>query len=81
MSEEDQRFYNAVNAWLESVQALLDGVRPDGIRFERQWFFVAASILAWWRFWNLADAHQHDRRSQIMAWTAVGLAIWAATYL
>lgn len=53
----------------------------DEVYFERRWFFVAASILAWVVFWDMADRHQEHAFSRLLAWSAVLAAIWVANNL
>lgn len=56
-----------------------EALRPP--RFERSWFWVAASVLAWVAFWDLADRHQAHMLSRIISWAAVLAAIWVANNL
>jgi len=55
--------------------------QQEEVRFERPWFYVAASILAWVVFWDMADRHQEHIFSRLLAWSAVLTAIWAANNL
>jgi len=53
-------------------------VQAQQLQFERPWFYVLASILAWVVFWDLADQNQHHVLSRLLAWSAVFVAIWVA---
>ena len=63
------------------VDALFAHVRPYELVFRRPWFFVAATVLAWMAFWDMADRHQESVLSRLLAWTTVLAALWAANNL
>lgn len=56
----------------------MEGVKPIQLRFERQTFYIVASILAWVVFWQLADAHAQSPHAQLIAWFIVLVAVWVA---
>jgi len=69
---------------MEAVNDLVDKameqVRSEDLRFTRPFFYVAASVLAWYVFWEMAD-RRNDRHTQTMAWTFVFVAMCASHYL
>lgn len=60
------------------LEAAAANVSTDHVRFGREWFYVASSIMAWIAFWQMADRHQHEAASQRLAWLTVLIALWAA---
>jgi len=67
---------------LDAFEDAMEFVAAPDLRFERQWFYVAASVLvAWNAFWAMADRHQNDPASQRLAWMLVLVALWAANTL
>ena len=67
--------------WHEQAHDPFLELRRREPRFERHWFYVAASITAWVVFWNLADRHQENISSRLLAWGAVLAAFWVANNL
>lgn len=59
----------------------LQNFQMGDLRFERAGFFVMASILAWFVFWDLADRHQEEPFARALAWACVVIALWAAQNL
>ena len=64
---------------LDMLEQAAENVRLEDLRFQRHWYFVAASILAWVAFWQLADRNAQHAYAQVLAWTAVFVAIWIAS--
>ena len=46
------------------------------LRFERAGFYVIVSVLAWRRFWALADRNEGNPNAQLLSWLAICLALW-----
>jgi len=66
---------------MDQLQEMMEHARVENLRFPRQSFFIAASVLAWVVFWELAERHQRSPYTQTMAWLFVFVAIWlACTY-
>jgi hypothetical protein len=57
---------------------LAETVEPGQLVYDRGWFWVAASVLTWYAFWYVADAHGESPIAQYIAWAAIGLSIWFA---
>ena len=74
---EVARRLRSANGGVDTVQGWEEVVEREA-RFGRQWFYVASTITAWVVFWELADRHQENVLSRILAWGTVAVAIWAA---
>lgn len=57
---------------------LVEGVRREDIRYDRDWFWVITSVLAWYAFWHIADAHGESPYAHCIAWAAIGLSFYFA---
>lgn len=64
--------------WENVVDSLAEA---RDVRFEREWFYVAAAVLGWVAFWDMADRHQGNFRAHALAWLAIGIAVMTAWYL
>lgn len=65
----------------EYFEAVAENVQGQDLRFEREWFFIASSILAWVAFWDLADRQHENPHVHMLAWMCVFVAIWVACIL
>ena len=60
------------NTTLDMVDEAMGFVTARDLVFERQWFYVAASVLVVWNaFWVMADRHHNELASQRLAWILV----------
>lgn len=50
-------------------------------RFQRQWYWVALSILAWGIFWRFADEHAENVQARSLAWFTVLVAVLLASVM
>lgn len=62
----------------DMLEQAAQSVRAEDLRFERPAFYIAASIVAWIAFWELADRNQQNPYSHVMAWLFVFVAVWLA---
>ena len=74
---EAARRLRSANGDLDGAEGWEEIVEREA-RFGRQWFYVASTVTAWVVFWELADRHQENVLSRILAWGTVAVAIWAA---
>jgi hypothetical protein len=58
------------------IERLLDRAQPEDLQFERGYFYLWASIMAWGVFWELAERHHDEPHAQFMVWTFVFVAAW-----
>ena len=61
---------------LDLLERAAEHIHPQDVRFARAGFHVAASMLAWRVFWELADRNNDNRYAQTLAWTVVCVALW-----
>ena len=63
---------------IEDLDQAKEDVAKADARFDRFWCFVVLSILAWAAFWEHADRHADNPQAQLLAWTAVVIAVMVA---
>ncbi len=61
---------------MDHLERILEEVHEDALRYERDWFYTAASVLCWTIFWNFADQHQDNPHAQFLVWTIILAAAW-----
>ena len=74
--DQDERIRIALERQLDHIDSVQQQQFPEGFRFKRPWFYICASVLAWVVFWDLADRHQANAISRLLAWGAVYAAFW-----
>jgi hypothetical protein len=55
-------------------------VDAGDLRYDRDWFWVIATVLTWYAFWHIADAHAESPYAHCIAWAAIGLSFWFARH-
>lgn len=55
--------------------------KVDTPRFQRQWYWVALSILSWGIFWRFADEHAENVLARSLAWFTVLVAVLLASLM
>lgn len=63
---------------IDMLERALENVQAEDLQFPRPFVYIAASLLAWVAFWELADRNQHNPHSQTMAWLFVFVAVYVA---
>ena len=63
---------------IEQLDILREEVAMTNLRFERLFIYVILSIFAWNRFWQHADRLADNAHAQVLAWSAVVVAILVA---
>lgn len=63
---------------LDMLDRAAENVQLQEIRFQREWFYFAASVLAWGLFWEIADRQHDNPHAQFLAWVTVFIAVWIA---
>jgi len=63
---------------MDLLEKALERISAEDVQFPRHFFYIAASVLAWVAFWELADGNQQNPHTQTMAWLFVFLAVWLA---
>ena len=59
---------------------LVEGVEAGDLRYDRNWFWVITTVLTWYAFWHVADAHAESPYAHCIAWAAIGLSFWFARH-
>jgi hypothetical protein len=59
-----------------TMEDLLEGVQPDDLRYERDFFWLMSAIMAWGLFWQFADREHENQYTQFLVWTIVFVAAW-----
>lgn len=58
------------------MEDIIEQVQPEDLQYTRDFFWLAASILAWGLFWEFADREHDNPHAQFLVWTIVFVAAW-----
>lgn len=56
-------------------------IQTSHLGFRSRGFYAGLTVLGWKAFWELADQHQNNWGSILLAWTAIGLCVHVVIYL
>ena len=65
---------------LDMLERIAEEVQAQDVVFQREWFYLVASVLAWGLFWEIADRQHDNPHAQLLAWMTVFVAVWFAEH-